>query len=135
LLSAECTCPVGATPCTDLLYQASRVLRNRQLWPVNLCDDAFLRESTRIWFSRTALLTGSLGHLDNGSATWALERMTDTWPLPIGREAINLRGAMFEGDTAAYMASVRMASSLDRYSHVLPGMGHQTAAAMEAALS
>ena len=110
MLSAKCTCPVGATPCTDLLYQASRVLRNRQLWPVNLCDDAFLRESTRIWFSRTALLTGSLGHLDNGSATWALERMTDTWPLPIGREAINLRGAMFEGDTAAYMASVRMAS-------------------------
>ena len=110
MLLADCACPAGATPCTDLLYQASRVLRDRQLWPVNLCDDAFLRESTRIWFSRTALLTGSLGYLDEGSGTWALERMADTWPLPIGREAINLNAAMFGGDTAAYMASVRMAS-------------------------
>jgi hypothetical protein len=110
LLSADCACPAGATPCTDLLYQPARVLRNRQLWPVSLCDDAFLRESTHRWFSRTALLTGSLGYPGDSSGTWALERVADTWPLPIGRQAINLHGAMFEGDTEAYMASVRMAS-------------------------
>jgi hypothetical protein len=114
LLSVDCMCPAGATPCIDLLYQPARVLRNRQLWPVNLCYDVFLKESTHRWFSRTALLTESLGYPGDGSATWALERMADTWPLPIGRQAINLRGVMFGGDTAAYMASVRMASFEDR---------------------
>jgi hypothetical protein len=110
LLSMDCACPDGATPCIDLLYQPARILRNRQLWPVKLCYDAFLKESTHKWFLRTALLTESLGYPGNGSGTWALERMAGTWPLPIGRQAINLRGAMFGGDTAAYMASVRMAS-------------------------
>ena len=110
MLSADCTCPAGATPCTDLLYQPARVLRNRPLWPANLCYDAFLRESTQRWYARTALLTGSLGHLGEGPGTWALERIAETWPLPVGREAINLRAAMFNGDEAAYMASLRMAS-------------------------
>ena len=109
LPSADCACPDETTPCTDLLYQPTRVLRNRQLWPVNLCDDAFLRESTERWFSRTALLTGTLGYPGDGSVTWGLERLAEAWPLPIGRQAINLRGAMFGGDSAAYMASVRMA--------------------------
>jgi len=36
--------------------------------------------------------------------------MAETWPLPIGREAINLRTTMFGGDETAYMAAVRMAS-------------------------
>jgi hypothetical protein len=110
LLSADCTCPVGATPCTNLLYQPARVLRNRSLWPVNLCYAAYLRESTQRWYSQTALLTGPLGYLSEGPGTWALERVAETWPLPVGREAINLRAAMFGGDIAAYMASVRMAS-------------------------
>jgi integrase len=38
LRSADCACPFGATPCTDLLYQPARVLKNRQLWPINLHD-------------------------------------------------------------------------------------------------
>ena len=103
MLSADCTCPPGATPCTDLLYQPARVLRNRPLWPANLCYDAFLRESTQRWYEQTALLTGSFGHLGESSGTWALERLAETWPLPIGRQAINLRAAMFKGDEAAYV--------------------------------
>ena len=110
MLSTDCACPVGATPCTDLLYQPARVLRNQRLWPINLCYDAFLQESTRRWYSRTALLAGSLRYIGESSGTWALERMAETWPLPIGREAINLRTTMFGGDETAYMAAVRMAS-------------------------
>ena len=101
MLSADCACPTGATPCTDLLYQPARVLRNQRLWPANLCYDAFLRESTQRCYARTALLTESLGHLGEGPGTWALERIAETWPLPIGREAINLRAAMFLGQAAA----------------------------------
>lgn len=110
MLSTDCACPVGATPCTDLLYQPARVLRNQRLWPINLCYDAFLQESTRRWYSRTALVAGSLRYIGESSGTWALERMAETWPLPIGREAINLRTTMFGGDETAYMAAVRMAS-------------------------
>jgi hypothetical protein len=86
------------------------VLKDRKLWPVDLCYDAFLEESTERWYSRVTLLTGWYEKLQGGTDTWALERMAETWPLPIGKEAINLRAAMFEGDEAAYMASVRMAS-------------------------
>ncbi len=35
--------------------------------------------------------------------------MAETWPLPIGRDAINLRATMFRGDETAYIAAVRMA--------------------------
>jgi hypothetical protein len=110
LLSADCVCPAGATPCTDLLYQPAKVLRERQLWPSSLCHDAFLRESTRSWYSRIALLTGWHQYLSEGDGTWALTEMSETWPLPIGREAINQCAAMFEGDIAAYMTSMRLAS-------------------------
>ncbi len=110
MLSPDCTCPAGATSCTDLLYQPVRVLRNRQLWPVSLCYDASLRESTQRWYSRVALLTGALGYLGESSGKWALERMAESWPLPVGRQAISLRAAMFRGDETAYLAALRMAS-------------------------
>src|SRR5829696_2727303 len=94
----------------SVIPQPTKVLRERQLWPSSLCHDAFLRESTRSWYLRIALLTGWHQYLSEGDGTWALTEMSETWPLPIGREAINRRAAMFEGDVAAYMTSMRLAS-------------------------
>lgn len=87
----------------------ARVLKNKDLWPSSLCHDAFLLGSTKRWFNETALLSGWESKLE-GASSHDLELLSDIWPLPVGKQALNRRASVFEGNVGAYMAARRLAA-------------------------
>ncbi len=108
LMFLDCTCPPELPSCVDLLNMPATVLKNKNLWPSNLCYEAFLRQSTRRWFVSTALVGGWEAELESGDEP-GLNQLIDVWPLPIGAQALDQHVQIFEGDVRAYTSARRWA--------------------------
>ena len=66
--------------CTDLISDPAGVLRNTERWPIHLCDEEFLRQSTELWVQAQAFMADTLN----------IYRWASMHPLPIGRRALML---------------------------------------------
>lgn len=105
---SDCVCPANQPSCVDLLHMPARVLKNKDLWPSSLCHDVFLLSSTKRWFDETALLGGWEAQLESAHS-FELELLSDMWPLPVGKQALNRRVSIFNGNVGAYMSARRLA--------------------------
>ena len=64
--------------CTDSISDPAGVLRNRERWPIHLCDMEFLRQSTESWGQTQAFKADTLNNY----------RWASMYPVPIGRRAL-----------------------------------------------
>ncbi len=65
-------------PCTDLISDPMGVLRNKERWPIHLCDAEFLRPSTELWVQAQEFTADTLN----------VYRWASMHPLPIGWRAL-----------------------------------------------
>jgi hypothetical protein len=64
--------------CTDLITNPAGVLQNKERWPIHVCYEEFLRQSTELWAQTQALTVDSLN----------VYRWASMYPLPVGRRAL-----------------------------------------------
>jgi hypothetical protein len=65
-------------PCTDLISEPAEVLRNRDRWPIHICEEEFTRQSTELWSEAQSFRVDSVN----------IHRWAAMFPLPIGRRAL-----------------------------------------------
>jgi len=65
-------------PCTDLISEPPEVLRDRERWPIHICNDEFTRQSTELWAEAQSF----------NADTVNVHRWAAMYPLPIGRRAL-----------------------------------------------
>jgi hypothetical protein len=61
-------------PCTDLISEPGEVFRNRDWWPIHICNDEFTRQSTELWAEARQFAADTVN----------VYRWAAMYPLPIG---------------------------------------------------
>jgi hypothetical protein len=69
---------IKTPPCTDLISDAEGVLRNKERWPIHLCEAEFMAQSTGLWAEAQPFVVDSVN----------IHRWASMYPLPIGRRAL-----------------------------------------------
>jgi hypothetical protein len=65
-------------PCTDLISEPEKTLKNKERWPIHLCDEEFLRQSTELWAEAQPFVIDSVN----------IHRWASMHSLPVGRQAL-----------------------------------------------
>ena len=89
-----CTCK--GSPCTELLNDPANVLADESRRPSHLCPEV-MRWSTRVWALNAKKSKGR----DLASRLWQR-----TWPLPIGRRALEDRIALHDCEDGAQLSNL-----------------------------
>lgn len=65
-------------PCSDLISEPEEVLKNKERWPIHVCEEEFLRQSTELWAEAQPFVMDRVN----------IHRWASMYPLPIGRRAL-----------------------------------------------
>lgn len=66
------------SPCSALISEPEEVLKNKERWPLHLCEEEFLRQSAELWAEGQPFVDDSVN----------IHRWASMHPLPIGRRAL-----------------------------------------------
>lgn len=71
-------------PCTDLIVDPEAALRDRERWPLHICEPEFTSQSTSLWAEAQSFADDNLNN----------HRWASMYPLPIGKRALMIRPEM-----------------------------------------
>jgi hypothetical protein len=71
-------------PCTDLVVDPESVLRDKERWPLHICEPEFSSQSTARWVEAQSFASDNLNNY----------RWASMYPLPIGKQALMIRPEM-----------------------------------------
>lgn len=71
-------------PCTDLIVDPEAVLRDKERWPLHICEPEFASQSTSLWAEAQSFADDNINN----------HRWASMYPLPIGKRALMIRPEM-----------------------------------------